>query len=168
MRFATASIAMLAAVLLPVSSTGAMRAPSTGASARVVPIALSPATDVTARTDAWRFDGSWNVVVFCPASDDAPASAFRFMAGVKDGVLHGERAGGGNRGSMILDGTIQPDGLARLDASGMVNDPDEALGQAPRETTYAYHVAARFEGSHGLGARIEGRVCHLNFTRTSG
>src|SRR5690242_11514345 len=165
MRFATASIAMLAAILLPTSSTVAMRAPSPVASSRVVPIALSPATDVTASTNTWRFDGSWNVVVFCPASDDAPASAFRFMAGVKDGVLHGERAGAGNRGSMALDGTIQPDGLARLDASGTQNDADEALGQAPRETSYAYRVAARFEGSHGLGARIEGRICHLNFTR---
>ena len=166
MRFWTASIVMLVAVLLPVSSSSAMRAPSTDANPSLHPATLSPSTAVTMSTDALRFDGSWNVVVFCPASDDTPASAFRFMAGVKDGVLHGERAGSGNRGSMVLDGTIQPDGLARLDASGIVNDADEALGQAPRETPYAYHVAARFEGSHGLGARIEGRVCHLNFTRT--
>jgi hypothetical protein len=133
-----------------------------------VPIALSPATDVTMTTDAWHFDGSWNVVVFCPASEDAPASAFRFVAGVKDGVLHGERGSAGERGSMILDGTIEPGGLARFDARGIGNDADEVLGQAPRETPYAYHVAARFEGSHGLGARIEGRVCHLNFTRLTG
>lgn len=168
MRFTTASIAMLAAIVLPASSICAMTSPSTGARARIIPISLSPSTDVTATTAAWRFDGSWNVVVFCPASDDTPASAFRFMAGVKNGVLHGEREGAGRHGSMVLDGTIQPDGLARLDASGVANDADEALGQTPREIPYAYSVAARFEGSHGLGARVEGRVCHLNFTRTPG
>ena len=166
MRFWTASIAMLAAaVVLSASTSFAMNAPGSDAHTRVIPIALSPATDVTLAVDPWRFDGSWNVVVFCPASDKAPASAFRFLAGVKDGVLHGERGAGGNRGSMILDGTIQPDGRARLDAIGVSNDADEVLGQAPSEMPYAYHVAARFEGSHGLGARVEGRLCHLNFTR---
>jgi hypothetical protein len=115
--------------------------------------------------DAWRFDGSWNVVVFCPQAEGAAASAFRFMAGVKEGVLHGARGDGGNRGSMTLNGKIQPDGSARLSASGITNDADEVLGVTPRDTSYVYQVAARFEGSHGLGARIEGRVCHLNFTR---
>ena len=165
MRLTTASMAMLAAILLPAASSSAMRPPSAAASTLELPIALSPATDVALSTDTWRFDGSWNVVVFCPASDDAPASAFRFMAGVKDGVLHGERGSAGSRGSMILDGTIQADGIARLDARGITNDADDVLGRASAESPYAYRVAARFEGTHGLGARIEGRVCHLNFTR---
>jgi hypothetical protein len=115
--------------------------------------------------DAWRFDGSWTVVVFCPQSGGAPASAVRFVAGVNDGVLHGERGNAGSRGAMTLDGTIQPDGVARLRASGITNDADEVLGVTPRDTSYVYQVAARFEGSRGLGARIEGRICHLNFTR---
>jgi hypothetical protein len=87
------------------------------------------------------------------------------MAGVKDGVLHGERGGAGSRSSMLLDGTIQPDGLARLRASGITNDADEVPDVTPRDSSFVYQVAARFEGSHGLGARIEGRVCHLNFTK---
>lgn len=165
MRFKTASLAMLAAVLLPISSPFAMRTPSVDAHAPVIAIALSPTTEITMTFDAWRFDGSWNVVVFCPQSDGAPASAFRFMAGVKDGVLHGQRGDGGSRGSVTLEGTIQPDGTARLRASGITNDADEVLGVAPRDTSYVYQVAARFEGSRGLGARVEGRVCHLNFTR---
>jgi hypothetical protein len=165
MRLTTASMAMLAAIFLSTSSSTAMRPPSAAASMLVFPVALSPATDVAMNTSAWRFDGSWNVVVFCRATDDVPAAAFRFLASVKDGVLHGERGNGGTRGSMILDGTIQPDGLARLRASGITNDADEVLGVSPRDSSYVYEVAARFEGSHGLGARTEGRVCHLTFTR---
>src|SRR5215469_2012193 len=165
MRIQTASIAMLATIVVSTSTSSAMKSPSAEPHTRFLPIALSATTDVTMTFDAWRFDGSWNVVVFCPASEDAPASAFRFMAGVKDGQLHGERGSAGSRGSMILDGTIQPDGTARLSASGISNDADDPLGLASQEAPYAYHVAARFQGSHGLGARIEGRVCHLSFTR---
>jgi hypothetical protein len=164
MRFTAASIAMLAAVWLPASSF-AMKAPELAAHAPAIPVALSPTTDVTLALNPWRFDGDWNVVVFCPASESDPASAFRFMAGVKEAVLHGERGSAGTRGSMTLDGTIQPDGLARLRASGITNDADEVLGVTPRDTSYIYEVAAHFEGTHGLGARIEGRTCHLTFTR---
>ncbi len=165
MRFTTASIAMLAAIILPALSSLAMNAPRPSAQTRVIPVALAPTTDITLTTDAWRFDGSWTVVVFCPAADTAPASAVRFIAAVRDGVLHGERGDGGSRGSMTLEGTIQPDGLAHLQASGMTNDADEVLGVAPRERSFVYEISARFQGSRGLGARIDGRVCHLTFTR---
>ena len=73
MRFKTASIAMLAAVLLPASSPFAMRTPGVDAHALALPVALSPTTEVTMTFDAWRFDGSWTVVVFCPQRDGAPA-----------------------------------------------------------------------------------------------
>jgi hypothetical protein len=165
MRFTTASLAMLAAVLLPMSSSAAMKMPSSGGEPRLIPVALSPTTEVTMTFDALRFDGAWNVVVFCPASESAPASALRFMAGVRNGVLHGERGSSGSRGSMTLEGTIQPDGLAHLQASGITNDADEVLGVSPRDRSFVYEVAARFQGERGLGARIDGRVCHLNFTR---
>ncbi len=165
MRFTAASLAMLAAVLLPVSSSGAARVPSPGAAPRLIPVALSPATEIGMTFDAMRFDGAWTVVVFCPASESAPASAVRFMAGVRNGVLHGERGNPGTRGSMTLEGTIQPDGLAHLHASGMTNDSDEVLGVSPRDRSFVYEVSARFQGSRGLGARVDGRRCHLNFTR---
>ena len=165
MRISTASIAMLATLVLQAMPSSAMTAPSSSAHTHAIPIALSPATEVTLTADAWRFDGSWNVVVFCPASDSAPASALRFLAGIKNGVLHGERGNGGSRGSMTLDGTIQPDGLARLHASGITNDGDEVLGVSPRDSAFVYEVAARFQDSHGLGARVAGRTCHLTFTR---
>ncbi len=85
--------------------------------------------------------------------------------GVKDGVLHGERGTAGSRGWMTLDGAIQPDGAATLNASGITNDTDELRGLIAAETSYTYRVAARFEGSHGLGGWIDGRLCTLKFTR---
>jgi hypothetical protein len=165
MRFTAASLAMLAAVALPALPSFALKTPSPGIGQRAVPVALSPTSEVAMTPNAWRFDGSWNVVVFCPTSASAPASAFRFLAGVRDGVLHGERGNGGSRGSMTLEGTIQPDGLARLHASGITSDADEVLGVTPRDSSFVYEVAARFDGTHGLGTRVEGRICHLTFTR---
>jgi hypothetical protein len=165
MRHTTALIAILASILLPASSPSAIETRGTSSHARIIPIALSPNTEVLMTFDSWRFDGSWTVVVFCPESVGAPASAYRFTADVKDGVLHGERGAAGSRGWMTLDGAIQPDGIATLDASGITNDTDELRGLVAAQTSYAYRVAARFEGSHGLGSRTEGRLCHLNFTK---
>lgn len=164
MRHSRALIAILAAAFLP-NASSALQTRSPAAHARLIPAALSPSTEAFMSFDAWRFDGSWYVVVFCPEADGAFASAYRFTAEVKDGVLHGERGNPGTAGWMTLDGTIQPDGSARLTASGITNDGDEVLGIAPTASEYAYPVAARFEGSHGLGSRIEGRYCNLHFTR---
>lgn len=166
MRHTTALIAILASILLPASSQSAIETRSAPTHARLLPVALSPATEILMSLDTSRFDGSWTVVLFCPQADDgAAAYAYRFTAQVRDGVLHGERGSAGSRGSMTLDGTIQPDGSASLDASGIANDVDYVLGLEPTQTEYAYHVMGRFEGSHGIGARIEGRVCNFNFTR---
>ena len=165
MRHTTALIAILASILLPASSRSAIETRGMSTHARIVPVALSPNTDIFVTFDSWRFDGSWTVVVFCPESKGAPASAYRFTVGVKDGVLHGERGIAGSRGWMTLDGAIQPDGAATLNASGITNDTDELRGLIAAETSYAYRVAARFEGSHGLGGWIDGRLCTLKFTR---
>src|SRR5260370_31894129 len=164
MRYTTALIAILASILLPGSSRSAIERRGMSTHARIVPVALSPKTEVFVTFDSWRFDGSWTVVVFCPESKGAPASAYRFTVGVKDGVLHGVRGAAGSRGWMTLDGTIQPDGVATLNASGITNDTDELRGLVAAETSDAYRVAARFEGSHGLGARVDGRLSPLKFT----
>jgi hypothetical protein len=165
MRHSTALIAILASMLLSGAASSAMETRSPGTQARVIPVALSPSTEILTAVDSWRFDGSWYVVLFCPEAAGVHAYAYRFTAAVKDGVLHAERGKPGTGGWMTLDGAIQPDGHARLTASGVTNDADEVLGIAPTEKQYAYEVAARFEGSHGLGGGIEGRLCNLHFTR---
>jgi len=86
MQHLTALIAILAAALLPHASF-ALETRSPAAHARLIPAALSPSTEIFMSFDAWRFDGSWYVVVFCPEADGAFASAYRFTAEVKDGAL---------------------------------------------------------------------------------
>lgn len=164
MRHRTALVAMLASVLLPASAS-AIETRIAEARAPLLPIALSSTTETFATLDTWRFDGSWYVVLFCPETESAYAYAYRFTAQVKDGVLHAERGQPGAGGWMQLDGAIQPDGSARLNANGITNDADDLRGITAQERSYAYEVAARFEGSHGLGGGIERRLCNLHFTR---
>jgi hypothetical protein len=165
MRHAVALISIFASVLSSASASSAIEARMAYAKPALVPIALSPATGALMTSDAWRFDGSWNVVLFCPEAAGAHAYAYRFTAEVKDGVLHAVRGDPGAGGWMTLDGVIQTDGRALFDAIGISNDADDVLGIAPRETPYAYPVAARFDGTHGLGAGVERRLCSLHFTR---
>lgn len=165
MRRSAALIAILASALLPRTASAVLDQWVPPTPTLLMLAAHSPSAQVVMSFDAWRFDGSWYVVVFCPEAASAYASAYRFAAEVKDGVLHGERGSPGTGGWMTLDGAIQPDGSAKLYASGITNDADEVLGIAATETPYAYQVTARFEGAHGLGSRIEGRYCNLHFTR---
>jgi len=165
MQRSTALIAMLASILLPAASSSAIETHSMSTHAPIIPVALSPATDVQMILDTVRFDGRWAVVLFCPASDaGAVAYAYRFTAEVTGGVLHGQRGSPDTGGWMTLDGAIQPDGTASLDATGL-NEPDGALARPVMLTKYAYHAMGRFRGAHGIAARIEGRICNLHFTR---
>lgn len=165
MRYAAALIAILASALLPRSASAVLDQWVPPTPTLLMLAAHSPATQIVTAAADWRFDGNWYVVVFCPETTGAHAYAYRMMAAVKDGVLHGERGEPGTGGWMTIDGAIQPDGSARLSASGITNDADEVLGIVPPEKRYAYVVAARFQGPHGLGSEVEGRACNLHFTR---
>jgi len=119
----------------------------------------------TAPGDAGRFDGMWNVTIDCPNADGAAGYTFDFVAQVKDGVLRGERGVEGGAGSLRLQGNIQPDGNARLDARGLTSDPKYNARNVPQGAPYAYSVAARFEGSRGTGRRTQLRPCDLTFAK---
>jgi hypothetical protein len=165
MRHSAALIAILASALLPRSASAVLDQWVPPTPTLFMLAAHSPATQIFSTANDWRFDGSWYVVVFCPEAAGAHAYAYRMTAAVKDGMLHGERGEPGTGGWMALDGAIQPDGSARLTASGITSDADEVLGIAPSEKRYVYVVAARFQGPHGLGSEVEGRACNLHFTR---
>jgi class 3 adenylate cyclase len=129
------------------------------------------AADKTARAPAGavaggaRFDGAWNVLVVCePQGTTALGYKFDFVAQVKDGFLRGERRAEGSPGWLKLQGPIQPDGSATLDARGLTDDPKYSNGVA-HGTPYAYHVAAQFDSNHGSGRRLEMRACDLRFAK---
>jgi hypothetical protein len=115
---------------------------------------------------AGRFDGTWNVIVHCePAPDRTLAYTYRFVATVKEGVLHGEHGVKETAGWLTLDGPIKPDGSATLEARGLTGDPNYAIGHVRQLTGYGYHVAAHFEGSQGSGERVEDRACTVGFQK---
>ena len=141
------------------------------AKARVVataPRATAPSQDNSARVAAVAhnatFDGVWNVTVSCPAAaDGALGYKLEFVAQVKDGYLRGIHGTEGTPNSLRIEGQIQSDGSATLDAKGHTGDPKFTVKRMQKGTPYSYHVTARFDGSRGNGSRIEMRPCDLRF-----
>lgn len=84
---------------------------------------------------------------------------------MKDGFLRGDQGAEGTAGWLRLQGDIQPDGSAKLDANGLTGDPKFNLKSAQKGVPYAYQVAARFEGSRGTGRRLHLRACDLTFVK---
>jgi class 3 adenylate cyclase len=115
---------------------------------------------------AVRFDGTWTVTNVCSATvDGAQGFTYDFVAQVKDGYLRGDRRTEGSAGWLRLEGQIQSDGRATLDARGITDDPKFSVKGVAKGTSFGYHVAARFEGSSGTGKRLEQRPCDLLFAK---
>jgi hypothetical protein len=126
---------------------------------------LSGSPSAAAGSDAAAFDGTWDVLVLCPrTSDGAFDYTLQFTAQVKSGVLHGIRGTEGKPSSLVLDGSIQPDGSAKFAAKGLTGDSD--FSKVKSGTPYGYDVTATFKGARGTGTRVGGtRVCNYTFVR---
>ncbi len=133
--------------------------------------ASSAAADITARAPAaaaaggTRYDGTWDVTVVCAPAEGASAYKLDLVAQVKDGFLRGEQGADGKPGHLSLQGAIQPDGKATLDAQGLTGDSTYNLKNVAQGIPYAYHVAAHFDGDRGAGRRLELRACDLRFAK---
>ncbi len=160
----------------PVPAAPAPAAPAPAAAPPVAPAATVPAAippavaaDKNARAtnaDARRFDGAWNVSVECQKhTDGAFGYTLEFVAQVKDGYLRGEYGAEGAPGSLKLQGQIQPDGQAMLDAKGYTGDRRFNIKAVSSGVPYSYQVAARFDGSRGTGRRVQLRSCELKFAK---
>jgi hypothetical protein len=130
----------------------------------VLVLALLPG--VLSVADAQSFDGAWITTVSCDAARDALGYSYRFVSIVKNGALHGLHGTEGQPSSLQIDGTIAPDGAARLYATGRTGSKEYVPGRdTPRGTEYNYNIEAHFAGSSGAGRRVEGRPCTLVFTK---
>ena len=134
--------------------------------------ALGSASASAAPADGARFDGRWGIVLVCPkAPDGALAWSFQFPADVKDGVLHGERGTAGQPGWLTLDGRIQPDGAASLDARGLTGGAKFNVNQTFVGVAYQHDVTAHFDAARATGswraAQSNGqtRTCDFTFTK---
>jgi hypothetical protein len=108
---------------------------------------------------AYPFDGTWQVTLVCAATPQgAPAVNVVFPATVSGGHLHAQYGTPGQVPSFTYDGSVWPDGHARIDVNGIT-------GQSPKGQPYSYPFVAQFEGGHGHGKRVEVRPCDMDFAR---
>jgi len=112
-----------------------------------------------------QFDGVWQTTLSCENSNGALGYSFRFPSAIKNAVLHGEKGTDKEPGWLQIDGSLRPDGEADIYVQGIVGAAAMAVGQRPTGTPYGYHVAARFDGDHGEGRRVEGRPCTVVWSR---
>lgn len=116
--------------------------------------------------NAGSFDGEWLTTVSCANYRDALGYSYQFVSTVKDGAFHGLHGTKGQPGSLVIDGTIAPDGKASLYAKGRTGSKEYVPGRdTPRGTEYGYNIEAQFEGATGSGTRVEGRPCTFKFAK---
>lgn len=112
------------------------------------------------------FDGRWAVNLVCPqSSDGAKPFTFEFSADVKDSVIHGEHGQADKPGWMTLDGSIQPNGDADLEARGLTGGAGYNINHAGTGMPYTHPVTAHFEASQGSGRWVTSRTCNFEFTK---
>ncbi len=111
------------------------------------------------------FDGTWEVTVSSPPQGEALGYTMKFLATVKDGLLHGQFGTPGTGPCLALEGNINPDGTAVLTARGLTGDPRFNIRNSGKGTPYSYHVEAKFSVFSGTGHRIENRIGNLTFIK---
>ena len=118
------------------------------------------------RALAAAFDGTWSVLQVCETTTEgARGYTWRYDAGVKTGHLVGQYRNKGQVPSMTLEGQIQPDGTATLQAQGISGDAEHNVKFAQAQTPISFRVAAKFEGSKGSGTRLGSRACKFTFSK---
>jgi hypothetical protein len=127
-----------------------------------VPSANAPPSSVS-RT----FDGRWATTVVC---EDVLAKGLlikgytlKFFVDVVDGRLTGQRGQAGKPDSLSLDGFIQADGTAEINANGLTGSPEYTVGHVAPSTPYAYRLRGTFSKGSGKATRIELRPCEASF-----
>jgi len=129
-------------------------------------ILLGTPDSARAQQDARAFDGTWDVTVACAQQPGGVLPyTYKFVAEVKEGVLHAQHGSPGSEASLTLDGKIAPDGSALLEARGVTGNPSHNTRRGASNRPYSYRVAARFEGAKGTGRRLEVRACDVTFVK---
>ena len=119
-----------------------------------------------ASAHAASFDGTWSVLQVCETtSEGARGFTWRYDAAVKDGRFVGQYRTKGQSPSMTLEGLIQPDGTATLQAQGISGDAEHNVKFAQAQTPISFQVSAKFEASKGSGNRLGSRACKFTFSR---
>jgi hypothetical protein len=120
------------------------------------------------KADQSQFDGTWSVTLTCPSNTE-PSGAlgytYQFAASVKEGMLVGQFGVDGKPSSVKITGQIQTNGSAMLHAIGRTGESPYAVKHPPISTMYEYDIKAQFNGSQGVGSRLQARKCELVFIK---
>ena len=130
-----------------------------------VEILLGKKPSAAAKSDAGRFDGTWDVILACSPQEGALGYTYQFTSSVKDGVFHGQYLTDGIAPCLTLDGKINSDGGAVIRANGLTGNPKYTTHDYKKGTPYSYHIDASFADTRGTGKKIEGRACNLTFIK---
>ena len=127
----------------------------------------APASRPAGTLDAGRFDGQWATTMSCPATAKALGYRFDFVAQVNGAHLHAQYGAEGAPASMSLDGNIEPDGSALIDAKGYSGTSAFNHGTGPPGVPYVFQVATRFDGARGAASVVlpAGRPCDFTFAK---
>jgi hypothetical protein len=117
-----------------------------------------------------RFDGSYITHLACVAHGETPAYKWEFPSEVKDGNFHGQHGEEGGPGYLVIEGKINDDGSAKLEAKGTVTHNNAHGIFAMKGNTYSYNIKAQFDDAKGTGTRdagagILGRDCTFQFDK---
>ena len=117
-----------------------------------------------------RYDGTYTTHLACVAHGDTPAYQWEFPSEVKDNVFHGQHGEEGGPGYLVIDGKINDDGTAKLEAKGTVTHNNAHGIFAMKGNNYSYNIKAQFTGDKGTGSRDEGagilgRACTFEFDK---
>ncbi|HEY1804647.1 MAG TPA: hypothetical protein VGG45_09205 [Terracidiphilus sp.] len=134
-----------------------------------IALACAPAL-VWAQAAGGPFDGTWTTNMSCDASTHMPAYTWTFVSTITNSNFHGQHGEEGGPGYMVMDGTVAPDGSAKLHAKGTVQSGKAGLITQMKGNKYDYYVEAKFADTTGTGKRDEGagilgRPCSFQFTK---
>ncbi len=123
-----------------------------------------------AQTPAARFDGAWTTTMACDASTHMPAYQWTFPSTIANSNFHGQHGEEGGPGYLVVDGTINSDGGAKLHAKGTVQAGKAGVVTEMKGNKYDYYIEAKFTDASGTGTRdkglgILGRPCSFEFTK---
>jgi hypothetical protein len=142
--------------------------PALASGVLLVVSALTPRATSYAQNVSAAFDGEWAVRISCPSNTEetgAKGYNYDFLARVENGYLTGSHGTDGSAASLRIEGPIDANGDALLQARGRTGNPDYAVKKPSSGTPYSYRIKAHFEGPSGSGTRLEARVCNFTFTR---
>lgn len=124
--------------------------------------ALAPAS-----LAAGAYDGTWNVNVNCPDSDDAKGYTWDFTAEVSGGHISGKWVSSHDSGNhVVMTGAIGASGDALLSFNGSTGPSEYAVHHLAPHSPLHFTASAHFDARSGSGSRNgHWRACSLAFSK---